>query len=189
LEYSEGLIMRNSRQQKAVLYEATLADYATIENMWRYYVYDMGRYCGFIKGWECPIDLSFVPDDLTHYFLDQAKQVYLVKVGGQLAGFVFLKKCVVSSSVEWRVCEFFIAGKYQSIGIGQQVAKEVFSLYPGKWSLTVMPENLGALKFWRKTIKEVLGVEYTEVHKTVEELATPENPDPYPMIAFNFSLL
>ncbi len=33
---------------------ATLADYSTIQNLGRFYVYDMSRYCGHLEGWECP---------------------------------------------------------------------------------------------------------------------------------------
>lgn len=180
--------MKSPIQRKATLHSITLEDYATIENMWRYYVYDMGRYCGLLEGWECPINLSFTPDDLTHYFVEPSKKVFLIKVGEQLAGFVFLNKISTSLIVEWKICEFFIVAKFQGKGVGQQVAKEIFSRYPGKWSVGAIPENLGAIKFWRKIINDISDDQFTEVFKTAEELATPEKPNPYSMIVFNFSV-
>ena len=56
---------------KPQLIEATLADYPIIQNMWLFYIYELGRYCGAINGWECPVNLNFIPDDLT-YFLRQS---------------------------------------------------------------------------------------------------------------------
>ena len=36
---------------------ATMDDYLTIQNMARFYVYDLSRYCGFIsEDWACPAD-------------------------------------------------------------------------------------------------------------------------------------
>ena len=48
-----------------------------------------------------------------------------------------------------------------------------------------MPENLVAVNFCRKIIKEVSNKQFSEVFKTVKELTSPENLDPYPMIVFN----
>ncbi len=50
-----------------------------------------------------------------------------------------------------------------------------------------MPENSGAVKFWRKIISEVSLGQFNEVSKTAEELITPDNPDPYAMIVFSFN--
>ncbi len=180
--------MKRAIQKKPTIHPTTLDDYATIENMWRYYVYDMGRYCGLLKGWECPINLSFTPDDLTHYFVDPSKKVFLIKIEEQLAGFVFLNKISASPIVEWKICEFFIVARFQGMGVGQHVAKEIFSRYPGKWSVAAILENLSAIKFWRKIINEISCDQFTEVFKTTEELATREKPDPHAMIIFNFNV-
>lgn len=37
-----------------VMVPATLADYPALQNLARFYVYDMSRYCGDLPGWECP---------------------------------------------------------------------------------------------------------------------------------------
>ena len=38
-------------------------------------------------------------------------------------------------------------------------------MYPGKWSVAVMPENIKALKFWRKAIILATGNKFTEMKK------------------------
>lgn len=49
--------------------KAKANDYPIIQHMWPFYIYDMGRYCGFNPGWECPASPGFVPDDLSSYFV------------------------------------------------------------------------------------------------------------------------
>src|SRR5690606_21239720 len=79
-----------------------------------------------------------------------------------------------SFPIEWKICEFFIIAKFQGKGIGQQVAKEIFYRFPGRWIVTALSENSPAIKFWQKIINEVSSGQFTEVLKTAEELATPE---------------
>jgi hypothetical protein len=49
-----------------------------------------------------------------------------------------------------------------------------------------MPENIKAVKFWRKVISDVSKGDYTEIFKTENELKTAENPEPYAMNVFTF---
>ena len=153
---------------KIDLIKATLADYPLIENMWRFYVYDMGRYCGFNEAWECPTNLAFVPDDLTNYFTDPTRKAYLVNVGGEIAGFVLLNKVGTKPEVDWNVGEFFIIGKFQGKGIGEQVAVQIFEEFSGVWEVTVTPENRSALSFWRQVIFHYTNGHFLEEIKVVD---------------------
>lgn len=67
-------------------------------------------------------------------------------------------------------------------------AKQMFKEHLGKWSVAVMPENIKAVKFWRKIILDISSGEFTEVFKTKDELRTTENPDPYAMNVFSFKV-
>jgi hypothetical protein len=51
-----------------------------------------------------------------------------------------------------------------------------------------MPENIKAVKFWRKIISEASHGDYREVFKTEDELRNAENPDPYAMNVFTFDI-
>ena len=88
--------------------------------------------------------------------------------------------------VDWNMGEFFVLAKFQGKGIASIVAREIFKEHPGKWSIAVMPENIKAVKFWRKIISEASYGDYTEVFKTEDELRNAENPDPYAMNVFTF---
>lgn len=168
---------------KIKLKAATLSDYPMIQNLASYYVYDR---TGFM-GWPCSENGVFECIDFKHYFENPDEKGFIVKVNDELAGFVLLDKTHLIETVDWNMGEFFILRKFQGKGIAAEVALEIFNTYPGKWSVAVMPENLQALKFWRKTVKKASRGQFTEVCKTAEELRTVENPDPYAMNILSFN--
>ena len=161
---------------------ATLADYPTIQNMARFYVYDRTKY----MGWECPENGLFECIDFKHYFENSDERAFLIRVDNEIAGFVLLDRVHLLEPVDWNMGEFFVLTKFQGTGVASKVAREIFKTHKGKWSVAVMPENLKAVKFWRKSIIEASRGKFTEVLKNKEDLRTAENPDPYPMIIFTF---
>jgi len=167
------------------LIKATIADYQTIQNMARFYVYDRTKY----MGWECPENGMFECIDFKHYFESANEQAFLIRVNDELAGFVLLDKMILTEQVDWNIGEFFVLAKFQGKGIARQVAKEIFKQFPGKWSVAVMPENIKAVNFWRKMITDVSGGNFKEFFKTEEELKTAENSDPYSMNIFIFNTI
>ncbi len=166
------------------LLPATIADYPTIQNMARFYVYDRTVY----MGWECPESGLFECIDFKHYFENPDEKAFLIRVSGEIAGFVLLDKMHVLEPVDWNMGEFFVLAKFQGKGIASIVAREMFKEHPGKWSIAVMPENIKAVKFWRKIISEVSHGDYREIFKTGDELRSTENPDPYAMNVFTFDI-
>jgi predicted acetyltransferase len=161
---------------------AVIADYPTIQNMARFYVYDRTVY----MGWECPEDGMFECIDFKHYFEDSDKKAFLVKIENELAGFVLLDQEGLIETVDWNIGEFFILAKFQGKDIALKVIESIFKMHPGKWCVAVMPENIKALKFWRKAIILASGNKFTEIFKTEKELKTVKNPDPYAMNIFFF---
>lgn len=161
---------------------ATIADYLVIQNMARFYVYDMSRYCE----WECPEDGLFECSDFRKYLEGENKHAFLLKIDEELAGFIFVNKLEVMPEVDWNIGEFFILAKFQNSGIGKQVAKQVFDMFPGEWSVGAIPQNTKALSFWRNVITEYTNSKFFEVEKTSEQLKTAEYPDPYPMTILRF---
>lgn len=175
-------------KKKLNLVKATLSDKPLVENMWYYYVYDLTRYCGFMKGWSSPTELSFKSDDLTPFFTNANNHLFLIDIDNEHAGFVLVKKLDVMPELDWFMSEFFIVSKFQRSGIGQAVAKEIFEQFPGEWAVGVLPKNKGALTFWRKVITEYTDQNFYEEEKLSEQLKTAEYPDPNPMIMIRFKV-
>ncbi|MDP3269638.1 GNAT family N-acetyltransferase [Legionella rowbothamii] len=148
--------------------KATPDDYPIIQRMWPFYVYDMGRYCGLNKGWECPVNPEFTPDDLTSYFINP-REAFLIKVKDELAGFILLNKVGTQTNIDWNMGEFFILAKYQGKGIGQGVVHELWKTHLGIWEISVIPENKPALEFWRKAISTFTASNYTEEIKAIKK--------------------
>ncbi len=149
---------------------ASLADYPVIQNLARFYVYDLSRYCGFIsKDWAVPEDGLYECFDLKKYFENDDKRAYLVKLeDNELVGFVLLDKQATSLNVDWNMGEFFVLAKFQGKNIAAHVAKQIWLNNPGRWEVSVIPENKPALAFWRKTIAAFSGNNYTEEIKTID---------------------
>lgn len=148
---------------------ATLSDYPTIQNMARFYLYDISKSCGFIsKDWACPENGLFECDDFKRYFENPTSKTYLLRVNKELAGFVLLDKSGQSPKTEWNMGQFFIMGKFQGKGIAQQVARQIWDLYPGLWEVSVIPENVKALAFWRKAVSIFTKENYQEEIKTID---------------------
>jgi predicted acetyltransferase len=123
--------------------------------MTRFYVYDLSRECGSISSdWAIPEDGLYESFDFKNYFEETSRKAYLVKVYDEIAGFVLLNQATEDSTNNWNIGEFFIIAKFQGQGIAHQVAKEVWNMNPGKWEVSVIPENKSALKFWERAISE-----------------------------------
>ena len=150
------------------LIPATMDDYPIIQNMWLYYIYDMGRECRLMKDWECPATPGFVPDDLTPYFEEPEREAFLIKIEDELAGFVLLRQTGSSLNIHWDMSEFFILAKFQGKGVGSQIAQAIWNTHPGHWEVSVFLENKSALGFWRKVISAYTGKAYNEEIKTID---------------------
>lgn len=134
---------------------SSINDYPMIQNMARFYVYDLSKECGHISDdWRLPKNGLFESADFKHYFEENTRKAYLVKVYDDVAGFILLNQAVTCKDSDWNIGECFILGRYQGHGVGKIAAEIIWQLYPGKWEVSVIPENTSALKFWENTISK-----------------------------------
>lgn len=157
-----------------------MLDYPMIQNMARFYVYDLSRDCGREEGWEIPKDGLYECFDLKSYFVNEDRFPYLILANDEIAGFAMINKVGARPYVDWNVGEFFILAKFQKRGLGREAAIQIFNAHSGVWNVMVMPLNQSAEKFWSNTIEDYTG-------KTIEPY--PEmimNPRPHPMNVFEF---
>ena len=165
---------------KIDLCKATQEDKDTIQNLGRFYVYEMSRYCGFLPGWETPKKGLFECIDLSSYIEQADRHAFLIRVEGELAGFVLINKKGSSPDIDWHVGEFFVVGKFQGKGVGRYAATQVFDQYPGRWETSQIPENRAAIDFWDKIVNDYTKGQYERSLKIIPE------PKPHPMIVLSF---
>ncbi|WP_338453498.1 hypothetical protein [Candidatus Bealeia paramacronuclearis] len=170
-----GIDMRMITLQKL-----TLQDYPLIQNMARFYVYDMSRDCGSQEGWELPADGLYECIDLKSYFIKDDRIAYLISAENETAGFALLNKVGAAPYVDWNMGEFFILAKFQRRGFGKESAFKIFDLHPGVWNVMTMPLNQSAHCFWNETINDYTHENFQLAAKTILE------PSPHPMNVFEF---
>ncbi|MGQ3889070.1 GNAT family N-acetyltransferase [Legionella sp. CNM-1927-20] len=160
------------------LVTATLDDYPTIQNMARFYVYELSRECGFISDdWACPQDGLYESFDFKNYFIKTDRCAYLIKIDNEMAGFVLLNQEGFFTDTTWNMGEFFILAKFQDKGIGRLVTSQIWQRHQGHWEVSVIPENKRALTFWRKCIAHYTHEQYEETIETINY--DPHQPKRY----------
>lgn len=167
-------------KMKVTLSKATHDDKNTIQNLGRFYVYEMSRYCGFLPSWKVPSNGLFECSDLSSYCEKSDRHAFLVKVDDELAGFVLINKVGSTPDVDWNIGEFFIVSKFQGKGVGRYAAEQVFNQFPGVWEISQIPENKAAIEFWDRVIRRYSNGHFEKMLKTVPE------PKPHSMIILKF---
>ena len=158
--------------------KATIDDYPTIQNLARFYVYDLSRECGYISNdWVIPSNGLYESFDFRHYFEEPSREAYLIKVHDEIAGFILINKAGCQPETNWNIGEFFILAKFQNKGIGQLAANYIWKHHQGRWEVSVIPENNSALSFWRKAITTFTNGQFTAEIKEVD--FDPDQPMRY----------
>ncbi|MES2212490.1 MAG: GNAT family N-acetyltransferase [Pseudomonadota bacterium] len=166
---------------------ATIENYELIQNMARFYVYDLSKECGrVLSGWECPDNGLFECIDLKKYLTKPQYRSYLIKVNQEYAGFALVGVSKIFPDCHWCMEEFFVLGKFQRSGLGRKVATELFKRFSGRWAIGAIDENKRAINFWRTIISEYTVGKVEECNKSSDELRSAEQPDPYSMLFFLF---
>jgi len=162
------------------IHPASSSDLDTVQNLGRFYVYDMSRYCGFLKGWETP-ESGLFEYDLSRYWKEPNRHPFLIRVNDELAGFVLINKIGSTPEVDWNMGEFFVISKYQGKGVGRYVAEQIFKKFSGIWEVMQIPENKGAIAFWEKVINHYSKGKFQKNQKIIAE------PTPHPMLVLTFN--
>lgn len=153
--------------KKVQIIPATLEDYTTIQNMGRFYSYDIVSQCKMpkdeMKWWKFNENGTY--DDLEflkRYWEEKEKYPFIVRLNEERVGFVLINKIVSSEDVNWNMGEFFISKKFQGKGIAKYVAFQCFDKFSGTWEVMVLPGNEHAYRFWRTIIKQYTNNSFEE---------------------------
>jgi [ribosomal protein S5]-alanine N-acetyltransferase len=152
---------------KIELVPASIGDYPIIQNMGRFYVYDMSEYMGSEPGWEIPEDGLYECIDFKKYWETKDTYPFLICYANELAGFVIVDKKGSEAQIDFNMAQFFILRKFKGKGVGRYVAHQCFDRFRGLWEVMVMPGNEGAYRFWRSTIKHYCGDNFTEYTRDI----------------------
>jgi predicted acetyltransferase len=129
---------------------ATVLERPILRHLMELYQYDFSEFDRADTG---PLGLYDYPY-LDHYWVEPERSPFLVRVDGNLAGFVLVARYnyLTGNKDTWVMAEFFIMRKYRHHGVGEHVARYIFNQFPGAWQVGQIIENLSAIAFWRKVI-------------------------------------
>lgn len=96
---------------------------------------------------------------LDHYWTEEGRHAFFIRVSGKLAGFALLRELepLEDGGARFSMAEFFVMLKYRRTGIGRQAAGELFRRFKGTWSVSWLETNVRAQRFWETTIAEHTG--------------------------------
>jgi ribosomal-protein-alanine N-acetyltransferase len=160
--------------QHIKLLPATLADYPTIQNMGRFYVYDISKEMCREPGWEIPADGLYECLDLKKYWEDKNAFQFIVRYHDEIVGFVFIDKKGSAPDIEFNMAQFFILARFSGQGVGRHVAFECFKQFCGTWEVMVMLQNKSAYQFWKRIISEYTKNQFEEYRRVVRLLYDTE---------------
>jgi predicted acetyltransferase len=132
------------------LVPATAADLPVMQNLGRFYVYEMARYCSPVAGYACPADGLWECMDFAPYFGDARLHPFKLRSGETPAGFAVVRDV----GGGWNMEQFFITAPYQRDGNGRRIFRELLARFPGAWRIEVLPQNIVGLAFWRRVVGE-----------------------------------
>jgi [ribosomal protein S5]-alanine N-acetyltransferase len=151
------MVLETVDENELKLVPASIAEHPIMQNLGRFYVYDMSEYMGGESGWEMPEDGLYECIDFKKYWEIPGAFPFFVRYKNELAGFVIVDNKASDEQVEFNMAQFFIIRKFKAKGLGKAVATQCFDQFKGNWEVMVMPQNQGAYEFWKSVISE-----YTE---------------------------
>jgi predicted acetyltransferase len=139
--------------------QAVLNEKEIIKNLMQFYFYDFSE---FVEAHVEENGQFAAYPYLDDYWNEPTRFPYLVELEGKLAGFALVRLIEENEQRYFSIAEFFVMKKYRRSGVGNFLAKEVFSLHQGQWEVFQMEKNIPAQHFWRKVISNYTSGEYTE---------------------------
>ena len=104
---------------------------------------------------------------IDHYWTDEDRYPFFMRVNNKWAGFVLVRKTGVNSEGIniYSIAEFFIMKKYRNAGVGKKIAIKIFDAFKGEWKVGQIENNVPAIHFWRNVISEYTKGNYDEIRE------------------------
>src|SRR5436189_5639791 len=115
------------------LSQATREQRTALENLMQLYAYDWSELIALEVG----DDGRFVPLPLEAYWQDDWRHPFVLRVDGQLAGFVLIeaRSRLTGAAGVFDMAEFFVMRRYRSRGVGLAAARSAFDRFQGTWEI------------------------------------------------------
>ena len=130
------------------LHPAHRDELQTIENLMQFYMYDFSQWLPLKLGEHG--FFSIQPKD--DYWRNPATRAFLIRVDGELAGFVTVDDETHIDGAEHNIGYFFLTRRFRGQGVAQFVVSALLSRLRGQWQIFHIDANLPAQRFWARLI-------------------------------------
>ncbi|MGC4107344.1 MAG: GNAT family N-acetyltransferase [Thermomicrobiales bacterium] len=137
---------------------AELHDKPVIANLMQLYLYDFSEATGWTVNAHGIYDYRY----LDHYWTEDGRFPFVIRVDGKLAGFAFIRTIETGDGPEHHLAEFFVMRAFRRSGVGTTVACQIFDRFPGRWEVAQIEQNVDAQRFWRRVIDRYTSGSYAE---------------------------
>jgi len=139
-------------------------DLPIIENLMQFYTYDFSQWL--------PLELGehgfFNLQPLTDYWRNPATRPFLIRVDGELAGFVTVDNATCLPDAEYNIGYLFVARRFRGQGVATFVVSTLLSRFPGQWQILHLAANLPAAQFWKAVIPRLAAQDVSQHHLTID---------------------
>jgi predicted acetyltransferase len=127
-----------------------------LRRLMQLYLYDLAA----IDGWEVADDGTYgSAEQIERFWTGADRHAFVARVDGRVAGFALVRRGaqVTSDPDTHEISEFFVLRRHRRRAVGEQVARQVFDRFPGRWEVMEMASNADAQAFWRAVIGRYTG--------------------------------
>lgn len=149
------------------LHSAQRDELECIENLMQFYMYDFSEWLALEFGERGFFSIQPKLD----YWRKPATRPFLIKVDGELAGFVTIDDEVRSQGAQYNIGYFFVGRRYRGRGIGRFVVSALLKKFPGQWQIFHIDANQPARAFWARVIPDLTEGKFTRHQLSVDGYA------------------
>jgi predicted acetyltransferase len=93
------------------------------------------------------------PEMMARWFADDSSHPLVILRDEQPVGFALVSRPIMKrADADHRLAEFFVTRDARRLGVGREAAELIFNRFDGRWEITEMLRNQGAVSFWREVV-------------------------------------
>ena len=146
------------------LHVAQRDELETIENLMQFYTYDFSEWLPLKLGESGFFSILPMPD----YWRKPATRPFLIKVNGELAGFVTVDEDTHLQGARYNIGYLFVSRRFRGQGVARFVVSALLSRLPGQWQIFHIEANQPARLFWAAVMPMLCAAGFTRHSLTVD---------------------
>ena len=126
------------------LHAAQRDELETLENLMQFYMYDLSEWLPLKLGGHGFFHIQPQQD----YWRNPATRPFLIKVNGELAGFVTVDDDTHLPGAQFNMGYLFVSRRFRGQGVAKFVVSTLLRQFPGQWQIFHLDANPSARLFW-----------------------------------------